>query len=361
MSTQGQGDVVGQLERPHAVSILSMSKEALGASLNSAWDEIERLRTLLSSSRGEQGLTFDEFSRANLARCEDPKGFNHPLHSWSLSDWHLATAGELGEAANVMKKLNRYRDGIRGNKESEDALRVKLRHEIGDTLVYLDLLSQAAGFQLFAAGIEVFNLKSEEIGYPVLLDAPSAPGSVPTSLAGQVQDGYVLVPRSVIASNDPDTPECIWPISWLRTMVACADEASDKGDDPMAHDEMVREVRRLLDGLTAALQSFPQPTARGDAPTTARGGFLDDEPECCPRCGNAWERPDPFALANGIDRAIKKAVSAERARVIEPLQKIIERSENGELGTSKVRDMADIARAALRALGQQDTGGADHG
>lgn len=33
------------LLRPHAVSILSTSKEALGESLNQAWDEIERLRS----------------------------------------------------------------------------------------------------------------------------------------------------------------------------------------------------------------------------------------------------------------------------------------------------------------------------
>lgn len=114
-------------------------------------------------------ITFSDFSKANLARCEAPNGFNHPLHSWSLSDWHLATAGELGEAANVMKKLNRYRDGIRGNKETEDELHTKLRRELGDTLVYLDLMAQRAGIDLFAAALEVFDLKSEEIGYPVQL------------------------------------------------------------------------------------------------------------------------------------------------------------------------------------------------
>lgn len=106
-----------------------------------------------------------EFSARNLERCEAPSGFNHPINSWDLSDWFLATMGELGEAANVAKKLNRIRDGIRGNKESEAALRDKLRKEIGDTFCYLDLLAQACGFNVFDAAQEVFDAKSKEIGW----------------------------------------------------------------------------------------------------------------------------------------------------------------------------------------------------
>ena len=110
-------------------------------------------------------LTFRDFSDANRTRCESPDGFNHPLDSWSTSDWFLAALGELGEAANVAKKLNRYRDGIPGNKESADELRDKLRHELGDTFVYLDLLAQSLGFHIDEAAAEVFALKSIEIGY----------------------------------------------------------------------------------------------------------------------------------------------------------------------------------------------------
>lgn len=110
-------------------------------------------------------MTFDEFSKANRERCEAAAGFNHELGSWSVSDWMTATMGELGEAANVVKKLNRYRDGINGNKEAEADLRAKLRREIGDTFVYLDLMAQACGFTIEEAAREVFNSKSAEIGY----------------------------------------------------------------------------------------------------------------------------------------------------------------------------------------------------
>ena len=107
------------------------------------------------------------FSRANRARCEDPRGFNHSLESWSLSDWFTATMGELGEAANIAKKLKRVRDGVPGNEDSPEILRQKLASELADTFIYLDLLAQAAGVDLVTAIESTFDAKSEKIGYPV--------------------------------------------------------------------------------------------------------------------------------------------------------------------------------------------------
>lgn len=109
-------------------------------------------------------MNWYEFSRINRHRSESPTGFNHKLESWSLSDWMTATLGELGEAANVVKKLNRERDGVRGNTESANALRAKLASELADTFIYLDLLAQAAGIDLPQAVIDTFNRKSHEIG-----------------------------------------------------------------------------------------------------------------------------------------------------------------------------------------------------
>ena len=71
-------------------------------------------------------LTFKDFAIINRRRCEHREGFNHTLSSWSLSDWITAVTGELGEAANIAKKLNRVRDGIPGNKETESDLRSML-------------------------------------------------------------------------------------------------------------------------------------------------------------------------------------------------------------------------------------------
>ena len=110
-------------------------------------------------------MTFNDFSVFNRRRCEAAKGFNHRIGDWSLSDWMTATVGELGEAANVAKKLNRVRDGIPGNSETEDELRDNLADEIADTFIYLDLMAQSQGIVLEDAVTSKFQKTSAKIGY----------------------------------------------------------------------------------------------------------------------------------------------------------------------------------------------------
>lgn len=110
-------------------------------------------------------MNFRDFSTFNRRRCEAANGFNHALESWSLSDWFTATLGELGEASNIAKKLNRVRDGIPGNKETPEQLQAALGEEIADTFIYLDLLAQRAGVDLEQAVIDKFNKTSAKIGY----------------------------------------------------------------------------------------------------------------------------------------------------------------------------------------------------
>jgi NTP pyrophosphatase (non-canonical NTP hydrolase) len=127
-----------------------------------------------STAGAPEWLTFATFSAVNRERCESPDGFGHDLHSWSTSDWFTAVLGELGEAANIAKKLNRHRDGIRGNTEGYNALRDKLRKELGDTFVYLDLLAQRLGISIGAAAVEVFNAKSDALGCAIRIGSPAA-------------------------------------------------------------------------------------------------------------------------------------------------------------------------------------------
>jgi NTP pyrophosphatase (non-canonical NTP hydrolase) len=144
-----------------------------------------------SPSSSPAPLTFKAFSAVNRQRCESPDGFNHTLTSWSTSDWFLAVLGELGEAANVAKKLNRVRDGIPGNKETPIELQAKLRAELGDAFVYLDLLAQSLGVNIGDAAVEVFNAKSIEIGIKYQLAALAVAGSAPA-------------PRSILVDRDAD-------------------------------------------------------------------------------------------------------------------------------------------------------------
>ncbi len=110
-------------------------------------------------------LILQQFSQINKQRCErwHPMGIN----SWSLSDWLTATAGELGEAANVIKKLNRIRDGLTGNGAlTESEIKIMLGKEIADTFCYLDLLATAAGFSLAELVKQKFNEISDRNGFP---------------------------------------------------------------------------------------------------------------------------------------------------------------------------------------------------
>jgi len=110
-------------------------------------------------------MNFKDFSLFNRRRCEAPHGFNHKLGDWSLSDWMTAVIGELGEAANVAKKLNRVRDGIPGNSETHEQLKAMFADEIADTFIYLDLLAQSQGFSLEDAVLDKFQRTSKKIGY----------------------------------------------------------------------------------------------------------------------------------------------------------------------------------------------------
>jgi NTP pyrophosphatase (non-canonical NTP hydrolase) len=109
-------------------------------------------------------LTFAALRAANIVRCA--RWHSGGVESWSLSDWMTATCGELGEAANVVKKLNRVRDGLAGNDKTPEQLREMLGKELADTAIYLDLLAASAGVDLGRAIIDKFNEVSVRNNFP---------------------------------------------------------------------------------------------------------------------------------------------------------------------------------------------------
>lgn len=114
------------------------------------------------------GLDLNLLRVVNVARSVDSVGFDHPLAAWSVAEWTNAVCGEAGEAANTAKKLLRIRKRTRGNKDAdtEQALLAKLRREAADTVMYCDLLLASEGLSLSDGIIEVYNAKSNEIGFP---------------------------------------------------------------------------------------------------------------------------------------------------------------------------------------------------
>lgn len=106
-------------------------------------------------------LTFLRLRTINAQRCERW----HRLDSWTLSDWGVAAAGEMGEACNVIKKLNRVRDNVFGA-TFETATLEDLADELADTIMYIDLLAARAGIDLEDAVRRKFNAVSVANDFP---------------------------------------------------------------------------------------------------------------------------------------------------------------------------------------------------
>lgn len=81
-------------------------------------------------------------------------------------------AGEVGEACNVIKKLERERLGILGSRATVG----ELADELADVLICADLVAMHYGIDLEAAVARKFNATSEKVGLQTRLAAPNDGG-----------------------------------------------------------------------------------------------------------------------------------------------------------------------------------------
>jgi hypothetical protein len=107
-------------------------------------------------------LTFEDLRFANVQRNKewDPEGKIGALFK------AVELIGEIGEAYNVIKKLEREKMGLRGSRSSIDNLIL----EMGDAQVCLDLLAMHYSIDLGEAARFVFNSKSSEMGFLTMLE-----------------------------------------------------------------------------------------------------------------------------------------------------------------------------------------------
>ena len=116
-----------------------------------------------------KGLNLQVLTEANIARIPEFRNAKGEIchsedgSSWSLAQWCNATLGELGEAANVIKKIDR------GDLTLEEA-RENLGKEIADTLTYLTILAYRADIDLSKATIDKWNEISDRIGSNLVLE-----------------------------------------------------------------------------------------------------------------------------------------------------------------------------------------------
>lgn len=108
--------------------------------------------------------------------------FDMPIEPWTLTDLRTANidrqeewcpdqkpdlsfrgnelAGEVGEACNVIKKLERERFGWAGSRASKE----RLAEELADVVICADLVAIAAHVDLHSAVQNKFNATSEKVG-----------------------------------------------------------------------------------------------------------------------------------------------------------------------------------------------------
>lgn len=128
-------------------------------------------------------LTFATLRTANrlrLPQFKNAKGL--PAHSepdgsdWPLDAWSNAALGELGEAANLIKKLRRGDLALNDYIIDSDGQRSKtvrqcLADELADVVTYVDILALQIDVSLGDAVATKFNENSKRVGADVEIDA----------------------------------------------------------------------------------------------------------------------------------------------------------------------------------------------
>lgn len=99
---------------------------------------------------------FTSLRDANVARQAEWPGADKV----DLAFRGVELAGEVGEACNVIKKLERMRRGIKGKHSTPEAL----AEELADVVICCDLIAMDVGINLRTALADKFNKTSFENG-----------------------------------------------------------------------------------------------------------------------------------------------------------------------------------------------------
>lgn len=102
---------------------------------------------------------------ANIARNQE---WNTGSERVSMTFRATELAGEVGEACNVIKKLERERIGLVGSRDTKE----HLAEELADIVICTDLVAMDADIDLDAAIAAKFNATSEKNGLATRLSKP---------------------------------------------------------------------------------------------------------------------------------------------------------------------------------------------
>lgn len=100
-------------------------------------------------------IKFSDLRKANVERQEEWCRESLPDLSFRGNE----LAGEVGEACNVIKKLERERHGWRGSRDTVE----HLAEELADVIIVVDLIASQVGIDLGKAVAEKFNATSAKL------------------------------------------------------------------------------------------------------------------------------------------------------------------------------------------------------
>lgn len=122
----------------------------------------------LANEIGDVYAYLDLFAQscgASLRTCVE--GYSGKfIYNHSQQALALALAKYSGKLQDVVKKLNRVRDGLAGNRQSAIELDRLLMEYIGAMGITLELLAECSGLHLVACVVDKFNDVSERMGLP---------------------------------------------------------------------------------------------------------------------------------------------------------------------------------------------------
>jgi len=168
------------LEKAAAAAWNEESRRALGRDRLVPWSEVaehdqERWRGLARAAISAlprasgvpeaEAVAWQALRQANTARQQE---WDTGAEKVSASFRGLELAGEVGEACNVIKKLERERIGIKGSRDTVE----HLAEELADAVICSDLIAASYGVELWTAIVAKFNATSEKHGFSTRLAAP---------------------------------------------------------------------------------------------------------------------------------------------------------------------------------------------
>lgn len=105
--------------------------------------------------------------RNSLRTANVARNIEWATQELSLSFRGNELAGEVGEACNLLKKLDRERMGMKGSRANP----AQIAEELADIIICVDLIAMDLGIDLANAVIGKFNKTSEEHGMNTQLTA----------------------------------------------------------------------------------------------------------------------------------------------------------------------------------------------